>query len=462
MPIPPTDPSLSEAAAACLPPEEAHRIAGMVRDHELFRELPEAALTELVARGIRVVFHPGEFLMRRGEASDYALLIIDGTCDITIDTAYDHAHLATATGPGVVGEIGAFTGVPRTASVRARTQVSAVRLAAGDLAAAGQAHPAFLFGVMRQIGGRYATFNRAFGFYSNALNALERQDFDMRLLDELQNPLPELVDFSQSFRRLAQEIMGRQAHRREMANAAAIQRAMLPPSLPSQALGFRAEVHAEMRPATEVGGDFFDFFPLPRDRMVVTIGDVSGKGIPASLFMGAAQTAIRYVLRNEDELGEGVRIANDLLCATNSEVMFVTLFCGVLDLKTGQLDYCNCGHTDCMILRADGRLERPTPTGIALGLMEERAFPAVRTQLDPGDRLFLFTDGLTDATNADGEAYGEERLEEAALRLRPLDNQPFITRLLDEIEAFCLGASPFDDVTAVGMTFLGEAGLKRA
>lgn len=446
-----------EDLTARLSPSDALRLANLVSSHPLMSHLPIEALADLVARGTCVVFAPGEFLMRRGETSDFALFLVEGTADVFIDTAYEDVHLAACTGPAVVGEIGAFTGVPRTAHVRATSPVRALRISAQDLTQAGHAHPDFLAAALGQIGTRFATFNQAVGFYSTALNALERQDFDLRLLDDLRNPLPELANFAQSFRRLAEEIMVRQAQRREMASAAAIQRAMLPETLKAAELSERAEVHAHMQPAMEVGGDFYDLFLLSDGRLVVTVGDVSGKGTPASLFMSSVQTALRYVLRHEADLSAALGIVNELLCATNREDMFVTLFCGVLDLDTGELNYCNCGHGDCLILRADCTLERPKVSSIAVGLADHARFRAERTQLAPGDRLFLFTDGLGDATDLSEAQFGEERLEAAVKAACGKPTAEFVAHVLGEVERFTGDAPQFDDITALALTYRGPA-----
>lgn len=439
-------------------PDEAAALARIMSGHPYFADFTAADLAALVAAGEMVEVEAGTRLIRRGDRDTFALLVVEGTAVVTIDTPYAHVELATLAAPAVIGEIAAFTGVARTAHVDAFTPLKAIRLSGAALKAAGRANPDLLSAVMRQFGHRFETFNRAFGFYANALNALERRDFDLKLLDELRNPLPELVDFSHSFRRLAEAIMTRAAERREMANAAAIQRSMLPHPLAAAALAGRAEICAEMRPAKDVGGDFYDYFLIDQRRLVVSLGDVAGKGTPAALFMSATQTALRMVLRSEPDLARAVAAVNDLLCATNSEDMFVTLFCGIIDLDTGEIDYCNCGHTDCMILRADGTTERPVATGIALAIMEGARTHAAHTRLAPGDRLFLFSDGLTDAVDTHETPFGEARLDAAVGDVRALSVDAFVPRLLDAITAYSGTAPQFDDMTALAVTFSGAAG----
>ncbi|MDI4664307.1 SpoIIE family protein phosphatase [Xanthobacter autotrophicus] len=436
-----------------LGPAEAAAAAAVMAQHGYFADFPFEALLALVSEGEKMVVPPGTRLIRRGVHETFALLVVEGTAVVTIDTPYAHVELARLAAPAVIGEIAAFTGVARTAHVDAATELVALRLSSEALEAAGRAYPALLSAVMRQFGSRFETFNRVFGFYANALNALERREFDLKLLDELRNPLPELVDFSHSFRRLAEAIMTRVAERREMANAAAIQRSMLPAPLAPDALAGRADIAAAMRPAKDVGGDFYDYFLIDQRHLVVSLGDVAGKGTPAALFMSATQTALRMGLRREADLSTAIATVNDLLCATNGEDMFVTLFCAVIDLETGDLTYCNCGHTDAMILRADGAIERPEATGMALAILEGMRPRAITGRLGPGDRLFLFSDGLTDAINTDEISFGDARLEAAALRALHLPADAFLAALLDAAAHHSGTAPQFDDMTALAVTF---------
>ena len=438
-----------------VPPDEAARIARQVAGHPYFDGFAEDDLAALVACGEIIEAPAGARLIRQGDPGTFALLVLEGSATVIIDTPYDRVELATFEAPAVLGEIGAFTGVAPTAHVDAGAPVRAVRLSAQALEAAGRAHPALLSAVMRQFGQRFETFNRAFGFYANALSALERLDFDLRLLDELRNPLPELTHFAHSFRRLAEAIMTRAAERQEMANAAAIQRSMLPPPLAPDALGGRADIFAAMLPAQDVGGDFYDYFLIDPTHLVVTLGDVAGKGTPAALFMSATQTALRMGLRSAPDVARAVAAVNDLLYATNGETLFVTLFCAVLDLSTGDLTYCNSGHTDCVLLRAGGAVEQLSATGMALAILEGAKARAVTTHLGPGDRLFLFSDGLTDAIDAGENAFGQQRLEQTAASALPLPPEAFIGTVLDAACAHAGDTPQFDDMTVLAVTFTG-------
>src|SRR5262245_13419770 len=177
-------------------------------------------------------------------------------------------------------------------------------------------------------------------------------------------PMPELVNFAQTLRRMAKQVILRQEHRKEMANAAAIQQAFLPelPLVTDSAES--VDLHAEMVSAKEVGGDLYDFLLLDGQSLAITIGDVSGKGIPAALFMAVVQSVLRLVLRQGGELADRVGAANDLLISFNKETLFATLFCGLLDIPTRTLTYCNCGHNAPLIFRQrDETLEKLGRTG---------------------------------------------------------------------------------------------------
>src|SRR5262245_64447533 len=181
-------------------------IAVLLRSHPLFAETNLAALTKLLSCGQMLTLRPGEVLMRQSEASHSAHIIIEGSGAIRIETSYGTVNLSTISAPTLVGEIGVFMGVPRTATVEATTPLRARRIESDDLQKFGSENPRFLAAVMMQVGRRFQAFNHAVGFYSNALQALRQHDFDVRLLDDLKAPLPELADFTHSFRRLAEEI----------------------------------------------------------------------------------------------------------------------------------------------------------------------------------------------------------------------------------------------------------------
>jgi serine phosphatase RsbU (regulator of sigma subunit) len=207
-----------------------------------------------------------------------------------------------------------------------------------------------------------------------------------------------------------------------------------------------------MRPAREVGGDLYDIFALDQDRLVVTIGDVSGKGVPASLFMAVTQTVMRLVVRDGRDLQTEIERANDLLVANNREMMFATLFCGVLDSSSGLLTYCNCGHNPPLVVRkADGRREGMYANSPPLGIEQGITYKAQSLALEPGDLVLLYTDGVTEAENVDGVPYCMDRLEQAAIEMRDLSAREAVGGVVQRVTDFSTGAPQFDDVTRIAL-----------
>jgi phosphoserine phosphatase RsbU/P len=178
----------------------------LLRAHEVFRELPEQALKDLVVRGDLIDYAAGEPMLRQGEPSDSVLLITRGEADVSVETAQGTAELGRSAVGALIGEIGVFADLPRTANVRARTAVEALRIGRDDLLQIGGDNPAFLRAVLKQLGERIAAFNDTVGYYTHALARLERQELDPRTLDDQPPPMPELVNFARAFRTLAERI----------------------------------------------------------------------------------------------------------------------------------------------------------------------------------------------------------------------------------------------------------------
>jgi phosphoserine phosphatase RsbU/P len=430
----------------------------LARSNRVLGRLSRSTLVDLLDRGERFEFGADQTLVRQGERSDSAYLILEGELDIQVETAYGDVHLARISAGALIGEIGVFADLPRTATVRTRSTGRAVKFDRSLLLRAGESDPTLLRTVIQGLGRQIGNFNHAIGLYTNALTALERHDFDLRILDELRHPIPELVNFAQSFRRMAEQIALRRSQHEEMANAAAIQRAMLPSALPAGFGGGRIDIHAEMQPAREVGGDLYDMFALDGDRLVITIGDVSGKGVAASLFMAVTQTVIRLVVHDGRDLQTEIERANELLVANNREMMFATLFCGVLDISSGTLTYCNCGHNPPLVARVDGgRCERLHANSLPLGIEKGVTYQMQSLTLAGGDMMLLYTDGVTEAQSAEGMQFGMERLEQVTIAGRMGSARETIERVLHQVAEFSEGVSQFDDITCVALKFSDDS-----
>lgn len=426
----------------------------LVRRIAAFAETPDAVLFDLIGLGHVVEFAAGEPLMRRSERADFAMVVLAGEVAIVDEGIHDAAPLAYLAAPVLVGEIGALSRLYRTASVIARTAVRALRLERAALLRACQGAPEILMAVIAQLGHHIEAVNHALGLYAGGFSALQRGELDPDLLAELTNPSPEMRTFADAFRRMALQITRERRQRDEMASAALIQRAMLPGDLSSLTLDGRFDAFGDMQAARDVGGDFYDVFMLDDERLVLTIGDVCGKGVPASLFMSQTMTTLRMAFRQQAPISEILEVADAMLCAHNPSLMFATAFCGVLDLAGGRFDYANCGHCPPLILRADGACEALPGDGAPLGLVAGRRIAAHEITLCPGDSVFLYTDGVTESVDPEGDEYGEGRLS-AILRTEDARGgaEALVKGVMEDVARFTAGADPFDDITCLAATF---------
>lgn len=429
-----------------------------VREHPTLSALPDTQLRMLIENGEELHFAPNEVMLQQGTASDCALFIVSGEADIVVETTYGDIHIANGSPKMLIGEIGAFTQMPRIATVRARTALDALRIGRAQLLELGRTNPHFLLFVIGQLGERLSRLNRAIGFYTNALGALERNDFDPGLLVELLNPMPELADFSHSFLRLAEQITVKRRHFEEMANAAAIQRSMLPRPFKAENAFAAVDLYGELHPAREVGGDFFDYFTIDDTRLAITIGDVSGKGIPASLFMAITQSLIRLTLREGGDLAAQIARVNNLLAANNEELMFATAFCAIIEMETGRLIYSNCGHNAPLLLHRDGTIEHLRPTGPPLAASAHVMFTTANRSLAAGDRLILFTDGLPEAANRNGQFFGDDKVERVIRENADAAAHDLVQAVMDKVIEFEDGAPKYDDIACVSVIYRGPAG----
>ncbi len=232
----------------------------------------------------------------------------------------------------------------------------------------------------------------------------------------------------------------------ELQVAADIQQAFLPKDLPAIA-GF--DLAAQSIPAREVGGDFYDVFGVRDGKHALVIADVSGKGVPASLFMALLRTAIRIVSRHERMPCSVMEGSNTIFLEDAGSVSFVTVFYGELDSARRTLAYVNAGHNPPLLLHRDGTLDELEPTGPVIGLVDSPGYTAVDISLAPGDLLVMYTDGVIDAQNEAGKMFGEERFKEIVRNAAGLPAEEVAERIRSGVFAFCGTAPQFDDLTLV-------------
>jgi len=209
------------------------------------------------------------------------------------------------------------------------------------------------------------------------------------------------------------------------------------------------EIHGKVVPARQVGGDYYDFFTLDGDRFGVTIADVSGKGVPASLMMANVQGMLRAFCNGEREITEAIHQVNRSIVRASSGGKFVTLFYGEVDYAHGLFRYTNGGHNYPYLRRADGSLEELQAGGLLLGLFDDAQYELGEVAFAPGDSLILFSDGIPEAANGRGDLYGEERLQALWRDCAKVPTAEVIERLLADVGKFRGSAGQSDDMTVV-------------
>ena len=243
---------------------------------------------------------------------------------------------------------------------------------------------------------------------------------------------------------------------KELEYAKQIQLSALPTNFPDDE---DYGICAQMIAAKEVGGDFYDYYQLDDSRVAFLVADVSGKGIPAAMFMMTAKTIIKDLAESGIPVNEIFTRANEKLCENNESGMFVTAWMGILDLKTGNMHFANAGHNPPLLKRVDGSFEYlKTRAGFVLAGMEGIRYRAGELMLAPGDRLFLYTDGVPEATNSDNKLYGEERLLEFMNQNTNVDAVSLLPKLKANIDEFVGDAPQFDDITMLLLDYKSYQG----
>ena len=249
----------------------------------------------------------------------------------------------------------------------------------------------------------------------------------------------------------------------ELAFAKAIQHSALPSVFPPYPNRKEFDIWAGMYTAKEVGGDFYDFYFVDEDTLAFLVADVSGKGIPAAMFMMTAKTFIKSFAESGMSVEEVLSHANEKLCEGNDANMFVTAWMGLLNTKTGVVSYANAGHNPPLVKHGDGTFaylkSRP---GFVLAGMEGVRYRKNEIQLLPGDTIYLYTDGVTEATNQDNELYGEERLLHIMNQKANLSSQELCEAVKADVDAFVDEAPQFDDITMLCLNYFStdEKGVK--
>ena len=243
----------------------------------------------------------------------------------------------------------------------------------------------------------------------------------------------------------------------ELEFAKDIQRSALPNIFPAFPKRKDFDVYATMTPAKEVGGDFYDFYLTDNSTLNILVADVSGKGIPAAMFMMRAKTELKTLTEAETPLCDVFTLGNKALCEGNDAGMFVTAWQGSINLESGLLQYANAGHNPPLVRHADGKFEYlRSRAGFVLAGMDTVKFKTQQLQLVPGDIVYLYTDGVTEAANSENELFGEARLLEAVNSVEPESMEQLCRLVKSKVDEFVGGAPQFDDITMLAFRFIGE------
>ena len=297
----------------------------------------------------------------------------------------------------------------------------------------------------------------AYGDMGNIRQAMNNGAFDFATkpidLDDLSVTIEKAVEQIKYIKTMQQEHTQLESIKGDLAVAREIQLAILPrifPPFPENAS--QLDIAASMNAAKDVGGDFYDFFRIDEDHIGFVIADVSGKGVPAAIFMAVSRTLIRATGIRGAGAAECMTYSNNLLAKEAVNSMFVTVFYGIYNIQTGEVTYANAGHNPPYLMKANGTIEQlPLSKDIVAGAIDEYEFSDEKLQLEHGDTLLLYTDGVTEATDKDYNEYGEGRLETLLKQHTKADCQQIIDKVKEDVKAFVGDVEQSDDITLLAL-----------
>ena len=297
----------------------------------------------------------------------------------------------------------------------------------------------------------------AYGDMGNIRQAMNNGAFDFATkpidLDDLSVTIEKAIEQINYIKQSQQEHTQLESLKTDLAVAGEIQQAILPRVFPPfPEFEDILDVAASMTAAKDVGGDFYDFFRIDEDRIGFVMADVSGKGVPAAIFMAVSRTLIRAIGMQGNAPEDTITRANDLLCKESVNCMFVTVFYAIYNTKTGDVVYCNAGHNSPYLIHANGQVEAlPTSTNCMIGAIEGLSFNAGSLQMEKGDMLVMYTDGVNEAVNNSFEEYGDPRLEDTLRQMSGKTCRETVDGLLSNVKTFVDGAPQSDDITILSI-----------
>ena len=298
----------------------------------------------------------------------------------------------------------------------------------------------------------------AYGDMDNIRSAMNKGAFDFATkpidLDDLSRTIEKAIEQVRYIRESQQEHNQLESIKNDLAIAGEIQQTILPRSFPPfPELTEVVDIYASMTPAKDVGGDFYDFFQIDDERIGLVIADVSGKGVPASLFMAVSRTLLRATALRGVSSAECLTYANKLLCKESLDSMFVTVFYGIYHYKTGMMDYTNAGHNPPYLLRGGRTVEcLPVASNFVVGVFDDIEFESNTLTFGIGDTLLLYTDGVTEAFNDKREQFSESNLQDILASMHESSSaKEVVTSVLQSVKTFSGDYTQSDDITLLSL-----------
>lgn len=389
---------------------------GFISHLQLFAAIPYEAVESLLQDCDTHDVAAGSVLLEPGQFNDSIHLLISGRLRIHLDRVDSADYIAIEEG-GCVGELSIIDGQPASAYVVADTPSRVLKIHQSVFWERLIPQP----GVARNL--------------LNTLSERMRANRDM-IIERLKD-------------KLALEHL-----QKELSIARNIQMSMLPPGARLFPERDEAIAYALMEAAKDVGGDFYDAFFVTPERLFVAVGDVSGKGVAAALFMARTITQLRIEAARKSEPSEIVEAVNCALSESNDAGMFVTVFCGILDITSGEFSFANAGHNPPVRIGADGRHDfLAVKKGIVAGMIESAVYPMDSIRLRPDESLLLYTDGVTEAMNPVGQFYSEQRLLDTIRLAGCSDPRVLVESVRASIAAFTRTAPQADDITMLALQY---------
>src|SRR5688572_1426973 len=388
--------------------------------------MPKLDLFKLVNELPIENYKTGSYLFREGDPGHSLYVVMNGKLEIVLGPGTSDEMLLRTCSPGeCVGEMSLI--MPqgmRTATARLKEDSSVRVMTREKFNEMLLRYPQIAYSMVEIMSERLDTSNET------AFNDLVAKN---HALEKAYNELKEAQA----------QIIEKERLERELQVAADIQLSILPDVLPdTEEFSFEAKI----LPARQVGGDFYDVFELHDDRIGVVIGDVADKGIPSALFMARAHALIMAEADIAITASEVMRLVNNHITRLQKSTQFVTVLYGILDLKTRVFSYARAGHEPPLLLRPDGSVERlPHSAGMALGLWDPITLDEKEITLASGDALILYTDGMTDCRNPEGEAFGLDRIKNLVSELPKYNAQQICDKLLETLQSYQNGAKQDDD-----------------